>query len=275
MGHVVVLASVTTHNEGFAAQGFVCQKQTTSSRSRSSRSSKWTRLRLDMGCWRRQRRRRRLGLPGQGVRLGSGSNSGCLSTFNLLYLFFIFRLLPPLSLPLLPIASYSQSLCTLMNLLRSISSSSSSRSSCLFYFFLIFAALLCLFTVKGHTHTHKHKDGPQEVRGVGPFCTPVRGISPARLPESSSRLRLSPNRFLKGQNEGKVSPFALPFVAFRCCCCCQSKMTKNEEKELEEAEEGPGLGLGSFSIYLPQSDNQLGYFNQNRFKSCLGISFRY
>lgn len=38
-------------------------------------------------------------------------------------------------------------------------------------------------------------------------------------------------------------------------------MTKNEEKELEEAEEGPGLGLGSFSIYLPQSDNQLGYFN--------------
>lgn len=38
-------------------------------------------------------------------------------------------------------------------------------------------------------------------------------------------------------------------------------MTKNEEEEQEEAEEYPGLGLGSFSIYLPQSDNQSGYFN--------------
>lgn len=41
-------------------------------------------------------------------------------------------------------------------------------------------------------------------------------------------------------------------------------MTKNEEEkqgEKEEEEECPGLGLGSFSIYLPQSDNQSGYFN--------------
>lgn len=94
----------------------------------------------------------RVGCP---ARLGSGSNSGCLSTFNLLYLFFIFRLLPPLSLPLLTIASYPQSLCTLMNLLRSIFILLLLLLSLFLppLLFLIFAALLCLFTVKGHTHT--------------------------------------------------------------------------------------------------------------------------
>jgi len=111
-------------------------------------SSKWTLFRTSFSA--------RLG-----EKWGSGSNPGCQSTFKLVYLFFIFRPLflpthPPLQTP-----CCCQSLCTLMNLLRSI--------FFLFYvFFLIFAALLCLFTVKGH-------NSPQEVLGVGPFCSPVLG----------------------------------------------------------------------------------------------------